>query len=62
MTLGMSDEDVFLVDASAWHRSHHAAVREIWRNAAPRGQVATCAVVRYELPFSARGPAEFRIC
>ena len=48
---------LYLADTSAWHWSTRVLLR--WSNFFEAGQIATCAPVKLELLYSARGKREY---
>lgn len=53
------DGHVYIADKSAWEVAHHASVAAEWSAAIIAGQIATCAVVKLEILYSARTNAEW---
>jgi len=49
----------YVADASAWTRAHHASVLDDWSSALRNDQIATCALVMFELLYSARDGEEY---
>jgi hypothetical protein len=50
---------VFIVDKSAWTRARDPRVRDEWSAALLGRQLATCAIVKLEILWSAQNVAEF---
>ena len=49
----------YLADSSAWAHAHHEHIRDEWSAALRAGQIATGAIVKLELLYSARDGAQF---
>ncbi len=50
---------IYLADTSAWHRATHIEVAAAWEARLATDQVATCAQVRLEILYSARGTDDY---
>lgn len=55
----MAGVTLYLADTSAWHRSTHPEVAASWRQRLAADTLATCAQVRLEILYSARGPDDY---
>jgi predicted nucleic acid-binding protein len=53
------DGELFIADKSVWDRADLPQVRPLWEPALRADQIATCAIGRLELLYSARGVEEF---
>lgn len=50
---------LFLADTSAWHRAGHRQVAAAWERRLVDDRLATCAQVRLEILYSARGSEDY---
>jgi predicted nucleic acid-binding protein len=50
---------LYLADTSVWHRASHAAVASAWERRLGEDSLATCALVRLEILFSARSARDY---
>lgn len=53
------DGRTYIADASAWARASDPTVLDDWANALRGEQIATCAIVKLELLYSARDGADY---
>jgi predicted nucleic acid-binding protein len=53
------DGELFIADKSVWDRASLPQVWPLWEQALRADQIATCAIGRLELLYSARGAEEF---
>lgn len=51
--------ETFIADKSVWDRAGLPQIRPLWERALRTDQIATCAISRLELLYSARGEEEF---
>jgi len=51
--------ELFIADKSVWDRAGLPQIRPLWEQALRADQIATCAISRLELLYSARGIEEF---
>jgi predicted nucleic acid-binding protein len=50
---------LYLANTSAWHRATHPAVAAAWQHRLATDSLATCALVRLEILYSARSAADY---
>jgi len=50
---------IYLADTSAWHRSTHPDVASAWEDRLTSNTLATCAQIRLEILYSARGAESY---
>jgi predicted nucleic acid-binding protein len=51
--------EVLLVDTSAWHRSGHPLIAELWSDHLVADELAICSHVRLEILYSARSASDY---
>ena len=55
----MGKVTIYLADTSAWHRSPHRAVAELWQSRLAEDSLAICAQVRLEILYSAKSRTDY---
>lgn len=50
---------IFIADTSAWARASHPSLRDEWTETLLGEQIVTCPIVKLELLFSSRTPADY---
>ncbi len=53
------DGNVYIADASAWWHAGHPSIRDEWTAALNNRQIATCAIVKLEMLYSARDGSDY---
>lgn len=55
----MAKVKIYLADTSAWHRATHREIAVAWESRLATDSLATCAQVRLEILYSARGSDDY---